>query len=95
MKSKSLKYLQNKGFKLYPKDGKFNVYLNNQWYADGMTEREILKAAKTIRKPATKPRKACNTPRPGCPCCDVSKSIVKKFDKKAQRRFNKRIEIEE
>ncbi len=83
------------GFKVY-KDGqnynlwRYNIYINS------MSEREIIgyvKKAEAI--PPTKPRLACKTPRPGCPCCDYPKNFVKKLDRKARRRQNKRVEQNE
>lgn len=76
------------GFKLYPRGKNYLVY----YYAENMgiyTPRKLQKLLRTRSKAATKPRIACYTPRPGCPCCDFPNKIVKQFDTKAWSRANK------
>jgi hypothetical protein len=93
MKDEIKDSLKRLGFKLYPKGGKpqkYLVYLHGKAFNDEMTERQLVSLAKTMNKPLTKPRLTCKTPRPGCPCCDKGRSIVKELDKKANRRANKK-----
>lgn len=76
------------GFKVYPRGENYLVY----FYAKSLgirTPRQIRKMLRKYSKAATKPRIACYTPRPGCPCCDFPNKIVKQFDTKAWSRANK------
>lgn len=91
MKAEFLYSLDNLGIKVYPKNDIYTVYQNGKAIGD-YTERELHNFVKSRSVPPTKPRFACKTPRPGCPCCDKPKNFVKKLDRKARRRFNKRVE---
>lgn len=78
--------LKQKNFRLYPKGDLFLLYYKGKEW--GMySERQIAGLLRDWNKPATKPRVACKSPRPGCPCCDMTKADVKKFDKRARRRM--------
>ena len=75
--------LDEKGIEVY------NVYLNHK-FNGSYTWRALVSWANSFTKPLTKPRDACYTPRPGCPCCeDVDKKTIKTLDKKAKRRESK------
>ncbi len=76
------------GFKLYPRGNNYLVY----YYAENMgiyTPRKLRKLLKNTSKPMTKPRQRCWVFRPGCPCCDYSKSIIKELNRKPRRQQNK------
>lgn len=90
MKASILKTLQNLNCRVYPKDDKFNLFRNNELVGEGLTERDIVGLIKNFNKPLTKPRSICKTPRPGCPCCDFPKNIVKPLDRKRKRAQDKR-----
>lgn len=95
MKTELLDRLHRQNFRLYPRDnGDYLVYHNGRDRGT-MNVRQLGKLARYWNRPATRPRLACKSPRPGCSCCDFSKSIVKVLDRRAQRRQNNLIEIDE
>jgi hypothetical protein len=91
MKAELLNKLEKQGFKVYPRGAEFLVYYKRKEWGV-YSERELASLSRDWNKPLTKPRMTCKTPRPGCPCCDAPRAIVKDLDKRAKRRLNKRIE---
>lgn len=67
----------------------YSVYKNHK-YQSLYTWRALVQWANSFRKPVTKVRHTCKTPRPGCSYCDDKKEIVKTLDKKAKRRQGKK-----
>ncbi len=94
MKADLLNKLTKQGFKIYPKDGgQYLVYYKGKEFGV-YTERELVGLSNSWNKPLTKPRLTCKSPRPGCPCCDAPRAIVKDLDKRAKRRQNKKVDLE-
>ncbi len=76
------------GFKLYPRGENYLVYYYGKDWGI-RTPRQIQKLLRKASKPMTKPRQRCWVLYPGCPCCEYSKSVVKKLNRKVQRQANK------